>query len=281
MHVIRYLRRQTRVGYSWIHILWIYISVGVRFIRWRMQPWFRQYNTAESTHTTMKKQTLLLIRHGQTTWNVEHRLPGHLAGVELNDTGRQQAARLADALAIIPISAVISSPLDRARETAEILVKGRDLSVQLEPELVDTDVGRWAGQVIGELSKNDPAWGAYVRDPTVAPEGIETFPQVQQRAVTAIERRRKEDNIGAYPVFVAHADVIKLLLAYYLDLAPGRAGSMMIDNASVSIVELEEEQKPRVIAIGWSPRPGWLKPPLPEQKVEGAVPKDEEQAQKP
>src|SRR5947209_14811221 len=137
MHVIRYLRRQTRVGYSWMHLLWIYLSVGVRFIRWRMQPWFRQSNTAESTHTTMKKQTLLLIRHGQTTWNVEHRLPGLLPGVDLNDIGRQQAARLADALSVIPISAVISSPLERARETAEILVKGRDLSVQLEPELVD------------------------------------------------------------------------------------------------------------------------------------------------
>jgi probable phosphoglycerate mutase len=99
--------------------------------------------------------------------------------------------------------------------------------------------------------------------------------------VAAIERWRKQDNIGAYPAFVAHADVIKLILAHYMDLEAGRAGSLLIDNASVSIVELEEEQKPHVIAIGWSPRPGWLKPPLPEQKAEGEVPKDEEQVQKP
>jgi probable phosphoglycerate mutase len=66
-----------------------------------------------------------------------------------------------------------------------------------------------------------------------------------------------------------------------MGLDVGRAGSMMIDNASVSMIELEEEHKPNVIAIGWSPRPGWLKPPLPEQKDEGEVPKDEEQAQKP
>jgi probable phosphoglycerate mutase len=229
----------------------------------------------------MKKQTLLLIRHGQTTWNVEHRLPGQLPGVELNDTGRQQAARLADVLAVLPISAIISSPLERARDTAEILAKGRDLKVQIEPELSDTDVGRWAGQVIEQVSKDDPSWKAYVKDPTVAPEGVETFPQVQQRVVAAIERWRKQDNIGAYPAFVAHADVIKLILAHYMDLEAGRAGSLLIDNASVSIVELEEEQKPHVIAIGWSPRPGWLKPPLPEQKAEGEVPKDEEQVQKP
>lgn len=281
MHVIRYLRRLIRVGYSWIYLLWIYISVGVRFIRWRLQPWFQQFHTAGSTHTTMKKQTLLLIRHGQTIWNVEHRLPGQLPGVELNDTGRQQAARLADALTVLPISAIISSPLERARETAEILAKGRDLSVQIEPELADTDVGKWAGQVIEQLSKDDPSWKAYVKNPTVAPEGVETFPQVQQRVVTAVERRREQDNIGTYPAFVAHADVIKLLLAHYMGLDVERAGSMLIDNASVSMIELEEEHKPHVIAVGWSPRPGWLRPPLSEQKAEGEVPKDEEQAQKP
>jgi probable phosphoglycerate mutase len=281
MHAKRYLRRLIRVGYSWIYLLWIYISVGVRFIRWQMQPWFQQFHTAGSTQTTMKKQTLLLIRHGQTTWNVEHRLPGQLPGVELNDTGRQQAARLADALTVLPISAIISSPLERARETAEILAKGRDLSVRIEPELADTDVGKWAGQVIEQLSRDDPAWKTYVKDPTTAPAGVETFPQVQQRVVGAIERWREQDNIGAYPAFVAHADVIKLILAHYMGLDVGRAGSMMIDNASVSMIELEEEHKPNVIAIGWSPRPGWLKPPLPEQKDEGEVPKDEEQAQKP
>lgn len=261
--------------------MWVYLSVGMHFIRWRMQFWFRQRNAAESTHITMKKQTLLLIRHGQTTWNVEHRLPGQLPGVELTDTGRQQAARLADVLTVLPISAIISSPLERASETAEILAKGRDLSVQLEPELADTDVGKWAGQVIEQLSKNDSAWKEYVKDPTVAPEGIETFPQVQQRVVAAVERWCKQDNIGAYPVFIAHADVIKLLLAHYIGLDPACVGSMLIDNASVSMVELEEEQKPHIIAISWSPRPGWLKPPVPEQKAEGEVPKDEEQVQKP
>ena len=207
------------------------------------------------------KQTLLFIRHGQTTWNVEHRLPGQLPGIILNDTGRKQAARLADALHILPISAIISSPLERARDTAEIIAQGRGLSVQLEPELMDTNVGCWAGKVYDDLAKNDPDWKAFVRDPTVAPEGVETFPQVQQRVLAAVERWRTQETIGAYPAFVAHADIIKLLLAHYTGLEAGRAGSLFIDNASVSLVELDGEHQPRVVAIGWSPHPGWLKPP--------------------
>ncbi len=179
-------------------------------------------------------------------------------------TGRQQAARLADALSVLPISAIISSPLERARETAEFIAKGRDLTIQLEPELMDTNIGPWAGQVIDELTKNDPAWKEYVKDPTVAPEGIETFPQVQQRSVAAIERWRKQENIGAYPAFVAHADVVKLVVAHYTGLEAKRAGSLFIDNASVSIIEIgEEEHHFHVLSIGWSPRPGWLKPPVP------------------
>jgi probable phosphoglycerate mutase len=226
------------------------------------------------------KRTLLFIRHGQTTWNVENRLPGQLPGVSLTDQGRQQAARLAEALTVLPISAIISSPLERARETAEYIARGRDLPIQFESDLMDTDVGDWAGKVIKDLNQGDPAWKAYVKDPTVAPEGIETFPQVQRRVVAAIERWCSQDNIGAYPAFVAHADVIKLLVAYYMDLAPGRAGSLVIDNASVSMVELEQEIPPRVFAVGWSPRPGWLTPPTPKQPDKEATTEAKEDSTK-
>jgi len=227
----------------------------------------------ESTHIGMK-QTLLFIRHGQTTWNVEHRLPGQLPGVELNETGRQQAARLADALTVLPISAIISSPLERARDTAEIIAQPRKLEIQYEPELMDLELGHWSGQNYDELSKNDPEWKAFVRDPTAGPEGVETFPQLQERVVAAVERWRKQDSTCAYLVFVAHADVVKLLIAYYTGLEAKRAGLLTIDNASVSLVELDPEHQPRVVAIGWNPQPGWLKPPEPESekpKVEAQV----------
>lgn len=255
-----YLRKLTSVTRGWIVVLWIYLSVGWRFYRWRLQLYFRQSYMVERTHTGMK-QTLLLIRHGQTSWNVEQRLPGQIPGIALNDMGRQQAARLADALTVIPISAIISSPLERARDTAEILAQAYKLNIQYEPELMDIQLGHWTGQNFNELYKNDPDWKAFVKDPTVGPVDVETFPQVQERAVAAVERWRKLESIGAYPAFIAHADVIKLLIAYYTGLEAGRAGSFMIDNASVSLVELDPERRPRVLAIGWNPHPGWLKPP--------------------
>ncbi len=207
------------------------------------------------------KQTLLFIRHGQTTWNVEHRLPGQLPGIPLTDAGRQQVERLADALTAIPISAVISSSLERARETAEVIARPRRLPIQLEPALMDIDVGTWAGQDHDKLNKSDEAWKAFVRNPTVAPAGVETFPEVQGRAVAAVERWQALESSGAYLAFVAHADVIKLLVAHYTGLEAGQAGKLNIDNASVSIVEVEDEKRPRVVAISWSPKPGWLLPP--------------------
>jgi len=253
---------------SWLHLLKIYLVVAGRFPGWRKRIQLRLHNRNNegSAHYRMK-QTLLFIRHGQTTWNIDHRLPGQLPGVPLNDMGRQQAARLAEALTVLPISAIISSPLERARDTAAYLALGRNLELQLEPALMDTDVGPWAGQKIEELSKNDPAWKAYVKDPTVAPEGIETFPQVQRRVVAAVERWCEQDHIGDYPAFIAHADVIKLLVAHYAGLEVACAASLFIDNASVSLVEVEKDQPPRVVSIGWSPHPGWLKAPTPEEPL--------------
>ncbi len=262
------MRKLTSSIRGWIVILWIYLKVGWHFCQWRIKLFFRKPYLVERTQTTMK-QTLLLIRHGQTSWNVEHRLPGQIPGVELTETGRQQAARLADALTAIPISAIITSPLERARDTARIIAQQYKLEIQIEPDLIDTGLGHWTGQIYDELSKTDPAWKAFVKDPTVGPDDVETFPQVQERAVAAIERWRKLDSIGAYPAFVAHADVVKLLIAHYTGLEAKRAGSFMIDNASVSLVELDPEHSPRVLAIGWNPQPGWLKLPSPDNEKVG------------
>ncbi len=257
------MARILQYAYTLLLIGGIYLQVGGRFLRWRARLWLQSIRNVESIQTPMK-QTLLIIRHGQTTWNVEHRLPGQLPGVSLNETGRQQAARLNEALSVLPISAIISSPLERARDTAEIVAKGRDLSIQFEPDLMDTDIGPWSGKLIEDVAKNDPAWKEYVKDPTVAPAGVETFTQVQQRSVAALERWRKQENIGAYPAFIAHADVVKLLVAHYSGLETKRAGSLFIDNASVSIIEIDDEPHHlHVLSIGWSPRPGWLKPPVP------------------
>jgi probable phosphoglycerate mutase len=183
-----------------------------------------------------------------------------LPGIELTEEGRAQAQRLASALQMLPLSSIISSPLARATETAEYLVQGRALTIQLEPDLMDIDLGHWSGQNRDALFHSDPAWEAFVRDPLVAPADVETFPDLEQRVVTAIERWLSQDATGPLPAFVTHADVIKLLLAHYLGLQAGRARSLSIDNASVSAIAVETGRSPLVLTISWTPQPAWLHP---------------------
>jgi broad specificity phosphatase PhoE len=206
------------------------------------------------------KHFALFIRHGETTWNVEHRLPGHLPGIELTDRGREEAERLAHALSVLPISAIISSPLERAVETAGYLLQGRRLTIQLEPDLMDIDLGHWTGQNRDELYRSDSIYRDFVRDPTVGPAGVETFPALEHRVVAAVVGWLRRDTIGPYPAFVTHADVIKLLLAHYLGLEAGQARTLVIENASVTVVKLETGHQPRVFTFSWRPQPGWLHP---------------------
>jgi probable phosphoglycerate mutase len=226
----------------------------------------------ESRQSTMK-HILFLIRHGQTTWNVEHRLPGQLPGIELTAAGREQAQRLAEALKSLPLTAIISSPLERASETARYLAEGQSLTIQLEPDLMDIELGHWVGQDRDELSRSDPEWKAFLRNPLVGPEDVETFPELQQRAVAAVDRWLKKEATGLYPAFVTHSDVIKVLLAHYTDMEVGRARSLIIENASVSVVELEADHRARILAIGWRPQPDWLHP----SSLASEQPKSEEQ----
>src|SRR2546429_640342 len=112
MFIVDYLTGLTKIGATLLHIIWIYLCVGSRFVSWRLHLWLQSVHLVESTSRSMKR-TLLIVRHGQTTWNVEHRLPGQLPGVMLTDSGREQAARLAESLSVLPISSIVSSPLER------------------------------------------------------------------------------------------------------------------------------------------------------------------------
>lgn len=204
---------------------------------------------------------VILVRHGETTYNVERRLPGQLAGVALTDEGRRQAQRAAVALSGLPISAVIASPLERARETAAILARGWALPVRTDPRLMDTDVGSWSGAVIDDLNKNDPAWKAFVEHPNQPPAGVEGFAAVRARAVAAVEDALKDAATGNYLVVVAHADIIKLILAHYTAMETEAARFIVIGNCAISALAFTGEPLPHLLAINWTAAPGWLMPP--------------------
>jgi probable phosphoglycerate mutase len=223
------------------------------------------------------KRNILLIRHGQATFNIEHRLPGQLPGIPLTEEGRRQAERTGAALSGLPIGSIITSPLERARDTAALIAQGRDIPIQEDGALADTDVGAWAGMDYNELTKNDPAWKLYVRQTAAAPPGVESSLDVQARAVRVVERARRAPDLGSYVALVAHADVIKLIIAYYTGMGPECVHFLHIDNASVSLLAFgEKEYPPTVLALNWTPSPGWLTyTPEPPPAEAAPAPKEE------
>jgi probable phosphoglycerate mutase len=204
---------------------------------------------------------IYLLRHGQTTFNVEGRLPGQLVGVALTDVGRRQAYRVAVALSGVPLASVVSSPLERALETARSVAKGGNLTVRVDDRLKDTDVGPWAGQKIAELEKADPRWKAFVEHPDEPPPGVESLSQVQRRVVAVIEELRRDPGAGEYIAVVSHADVVKLILAHYLGMHIQTVRFVSVGTASISALVFQGDQPPQVLAVNWTPLPDWLAPP--------------------
>ncbi|HEX6798693.1 MAG TPA: histidine phosphatase family protein [Ktedonobacterales bacterium] len=215
---------------------------------------------------------LILLRHGQTTYNVENRLPGQIPGVALTDEGRRQALRAAVALSGLPLSAVIASPLERAKDTAEIIAHGWNLPVRTDQRLMDTDIGSWAGQQIAELRKNDPGWEQYVAHPNEPPEGVESFERVQRRSVAAVRDLLADESLGSYIVVVSHADVVKLILAHYSGIASASARFVSIANASISALAFGDTPQPHVLAVNWTALPAWLSPPPAQPRAQPAQP---------
>ncbi|HLY31914.1 MAG TPA: histidine phosphatase family protein [Ktedonobacterales bacterium] len=237
--------------------------------------------------TPPRMRHVLLVRHGQSQYNVEGRLPGQLPGVSLTDEGRRQAHHAAVALSGLPLSAVITSPLERARDTAEIIARGWALPVREDARLMDTNVGRWAGLKIDEVAKSDPAWKAFVEHPTEPPPGIESLAAVQARAVDAVTDALDDPTTGDYLVFVAHADVIKLIVMRYTNVAVDGVRFLSISNASISALAFAEfpapegnanqdgatatkmatgvvRGNPTVLAVNWTSAPRWLVAPKPK-----------------
>ncbi|HEY7356152.1 MAG TPA: histidine phosphatase family protein, partial [Ktedonobacterales bacterium] len=145
----------------------------------------------------------------------------------------------------------------------------RDIPIRLDPDLADTNIGKWAGLNYNDLSKSDDAeWKLYARSMTVAPPGVETGLDVQARVVRAAERARRAPDLGEYVALVAHADVIKFIVAYYTGMPHQCIHFLSIDNASVTFLAFgEHEHPPALLALNWTPAPGWLTytPPAPAE----------------
>jgi broad specificity phosphatase PhoE len=204
---------------------------------------------------------LVLVRHGQTDFNVRHLLPGQLPGIPLNEEGRREAQATADAIRPLPLTAIVASPLERTMETASYVNGGRGLEIRQDRDLLDTDYGPYSGQCWDDLDKQGGAWARFTSDPTRAPKGVESFAQVQQRAVRAAERWRHAQGMGEWVALVTHADLVKMIVAHYLNIPLGSVPLINMDNASVSLLAFHPDarQAPALLCFNWTSPALWLK----------------------
>lgn len=211
-----------------------------------------------SMHQGWRK--LVLVRHGQTDYNLKHLLPGQLPGIPLNDEGCREAVATGEALRPLPISAIVASPLERTMETAGYVNADRNLEIRTDRDLLDTDYGRFSGKCYDDLDKADPRWRRFVTDPLHAPRGVESFAAVQHRAVRAAERWRTAPNIGEWVALVTHADLVKLIVAHYVGIPLARAPLFNMDNASVSLLAFHPDanEPPSVLCFNWTSPALWL-----------------------
>lgn len=180
---------------------------------------------------------LLLLRHGQTELSVQRRYSGR-GNPALTDLGRRQADAAATYLAEKGgIAAVVTSPLQRAYDTAAVAAKALGVEVVVDDDLIETDFGDWEGMTFGEAADRDPdVHRRWLRDTSVEPPGGESFDSVLARV------RRSRDRIiaeygGATVLVVSHVTPIKSLLRLALDAGEGILYRLHLDLASLSIAE--------------------------------------------
>lgn len=193
--------------------------------------------------------TVFLIRHGVTDWHRQGRLLGR-RDVPLSDEGLAQAAAAAELLGDLRISDLISSPLQRALQTAEIVAARFDLDVARDPRLSDFDVGKWAGQTY-EAVVATPEYQRYLADPNTREiPGGENLDQVRRRAVAALEQALADSPSGEAIALVSHAGIIRVLLAHYLGSPPANYHRIRVSPGSISVLSFADDRElPRVLAI--------------------------------
>jgi probable phosphomutase (TIGR03848 family) len=185
--------------------------------------------------------TVLLVRHGLTAANLGGTLAGWTPDVHLAPAGEEQVRALATRLAPVPVTAIVSSPLERCQETAAALVEGREkLAVETDERLGECHYGDWQGQPLKSLAK-DPLWKVVQAHPSAATfPGGEALRDTQARAVAAVRAHNARLGADSTWIAVSHGDVIKAVLADALGLHLDEFQRIVVNPASVSVVNYTE-----------------------------------------
>ncbi len=192
--------------------------------------------------------TFLFVRHALCD-PVGQAIAGREPGVHLNSSGRAQAAALATRLADLPISAIYSSPLERAQETAEPIASRLGLEVESDFGLTEVDFGDWTGRRLADLD-GTADWRAFnTRRSNTRIPGGETMSEVLARALEGLNRIRQRHRApGALIAVVSHGDVLRVVLTHFTGIPVDYMQRIEISPASVTVLSLVKEA-PRLLLL--------------------------------
>lgn len=187
----------------------------------------------------MRGTRLLLIRHGDHDWLHPpiNRLAGRKPGVPLNARGRRQAEALGRRLAAMPPRRIVSSPIQRAHDTALIIGAHTGCPVEIDERLIETEMGPWEGMEVAEVMARHPdQWRAWRTAPASQPvPWVEPMDAIADRMAAAAWDYLRE---GERVAFVSHQDPLMALICRWLDLSLDAVRRIDVSTGSVSIFEI-------------------------------------------
>lgn len=186
---------------------------------------------------------IIFLRHGQAENNTKRILAGRTEGVPLTKIGIEQAEQIGKYLKPIDISAIYSSPIERANNTAKIVAESNSIDYKLDERLIELDMGKFTRMPYDEIfAKHGNVFlKFYSNDPIISEYDVETFPHVQKRVMDMLDyiiKKHDQQNV----ILVTHMDPIKSVIAKVMDLKPLSLFELIIANCSLTIIKHHDEK---------------------------------------
>ena len=180
--------------------------------------------------------SIIFLRHGQAINNTERILAGRTPGIPLTEKGLDQAQKAAKFLEDMNISAIYSSPIERAKNTAEIVGNHNSVDVRIDDRLIELDMGKFTGMPYEQIfsSHGNVFMKFYKGELEIAHNGVETFVDVKKRVLSIVDHVL-ESHPNENVVLVTHMDPIKAMLSTVMSLSPENLYELIIANASLNI----------------------------------------------
>ncbi|MFB3151923.1 MAG: histidine phosphatase family protein [Nitrosopumilaceae archaeon] len=192
---------------------------------------------------------IIFLRHGQAENNTNRVLAGRRPGVPLTLTGLEQSEKIAKFLKPFNISTIYSSPIERAKKTAEIVSEHNSLEIKTDERLIELDMGKFTGMPYDEIFEKhgNVFLKFYEGDLEIAHNGVETFVELKKRILDMVDfviREHNDENV----LLVTHMDPIKAVISTIMGLQANSLFELIIENASLTIFK-EEQGKLTISAI--------------------------------